>query len=143
MEPRKGFAISWDVFENGSMNQPLALILYERLLPGTQLVNRLQDLQYRVHTINDIDALKPNARSLGPMLVLVDLEWSKGNIRDAISQLHQDPVTSHIPVIAFTREVTNDLEAAALQSGATLVASDNAVLNHLPQLLQQAIQDGP
>ena len=33
--------------------QPLALVLYEKLLPGTQLVNRLQDLNYRVQTVND------------------------------------------------------------------------------------------
>ncbi len=33
------------------MTEPLALVLYERLLPGSQVVNRLQDLRYRVQTV--------------------------------------------------------------------------------------------
>src|SRR2546423_14440364 len=36
-----------------SMTQPLALVFYESLMPGSQVVNRLQDLKYRVQTIND------------------------------------------------------------------------------------------
>ena len=39
------------------MTQPLALVVYEKLLPGTQLVNRLQDLHYRVQAVTDADTL--------------------------------------------------------------------------------------
>ena len=35
------------------MSQPLAVVFYERLMPGSQLVNRLQDLNYRVLAINN------------------------------------------------------------------------------------------
>ena len=35
------------------MTEPLALVVYEKLLPGSQIVNRLQDLNYRVQTISD------------------------------------------------------------------------------------------
>ncbi len=35
------------------MTQPLALVFYEKLMPGSQLVNRLQDLNYRVQAVND------------------------------------------------------------------------------------------
>ena len=35
------------------MKLPLAILLYENLIPGSQLINRLQDLGYRVETIND------------------------------------------------------------------------------------------
>ena len=35
------------------MIQPLALVFYERLLPGSQVVNRLQDMRYRVQVVGD------------------------------------------------------------------------------------------
>ena len=47
------FAICVRLFQADAMTQPLALVLYEKLLPGSQLVNRLQDLNYRVQTIAD------------------------------------------------------------------------------------------
>ena len=56
------------------MTQPLALVFYEKLLPGSQLVNRLQDLNYRVLAVNDLPALLRSAQSEGPMLAVVDLE---------------------------------------------------------------------
>ena len=39
------------------MTQPLALVVYEKLLPGSQLLNRLQDLNYRVQAIANADSL--------------------------------------------------------------------------------------
>ena len=51
------------------MKQPLALVFYERLLPGTQLVNRLQDLHYRVQTIESAEALPEAAREAMPMVL--------------------------------------------------------------------------
>src|SRR3989442_450923 len=52
-----------------AMTQPLALVLYERLLPGTQLVNRLQDLNYRVQTLSDPALLVDCAKQAKPMIV--------------------------------------------------------------------------
>src|SRR5438445_9362650 len=49
----KIFAIYGRLFQAGAMTTPLALVFYENLLPGSQLVNRLQDLGYRVQTIGD------------------------------------------------------------------------------------------
>jgi hypothetical protein len=34
------------------MTQPPALVCCERLMPGSRLVNKLQDLNYRVQTVN-------------------------------------------------------------------------------------------
>jgi len=56
------------------MIQPLALVLYEKLMPGSQLVNRLQDLHYRVQPLADAGQLVACAEAEGPMLVLADLE---------------------------------------------------------------------
>ncbi len=122
------------------MTQPLALVLYEKLLPGTQLVNRLQDLNYWVQTLSDADALVTFARQDKPMLVMVDLVSTRQNVCSAISLLRKDPETHHIPVIAFAPEKAVELEKSARAAGATLVVSETAILTHLPQFLDQALQ---
>jgi CheY-like chemotaxis protein len=122
------------------MIQPLALVLYERLLPGTQLVNRLQDLNYRVQTLGDADTLVASAEQAKPMLVLAELESARKNAVTAIAQLKQNPATQHLPVIAFARENGPELQAAAQAAGVTFLVTEAALLNHLPQFLDQALQ---
>jgi CheY-like chemotaxis protein len=122
------------------MTQPLALVFYERLLPGSQLVNRLQDLNYRVQTVNDLPALLTSAQSDGPMLAVLDLESKRGDVVQAIAALRADPTTEHLPVIAFAGEQAAELQAAAQKAGATLVVGEAAIVNYLPELLNQALQ---
>ena len=122
-----------------SMTQPLALVLYEKLLPGTQLVNRLQDLNYRVQTLTDAQMLTECAEQLKPMLVLADLEASKNNVCEAVKKLRQNPSTQHLPVIGIASEKTGELQTNAITAGVTLVVSDIAILNHLAQFLDQAL----
>ena len=74
------------------------------------------------------------------MLVLADLVSTRNNVCAAIGNLRQNPDTQHIPVIAFAPDNAEDLQAAARTAGAALVASETAVLNHLPQLLEQALR---
>jgi len=114
--------------------------LYEKLLPGSQLVNRLQDLNYRVQTIAEAATLVECAEQARPMLVLADLESTRQDVCPAIARLKKSPGTQHLPVIAFSSESSVDLQAAARAAGATLVVSDAAILNHLPQFLEQALQ---
>ena len=122
------------------MTQPLALVLYERLLPGSQLVNRLQDLNYRVQTLGDVNLLVASAEQTKPMLVLAELESARNNACAAIAQLKQNPATQHLPVIAFARETPRELQAAAQAAGVTFLVTETALLNHLPQFLDQALQ---
>jgi CheY-like chemotaxis protein len=122
------------------MTQPLALVLYEKLLPGTQLVNRLQDLKYRVRAVTDPQTLEVCARQEKPMLILADLVSTRVTISNVIGQLRQNPETQHIPVIAFAPEDQVELQESARKTGATLVVSETAILNHLPQFLDQALQ---
>jgi len=122
------------------MTQPLALVVYENLLPGSQLVIRLQDLNYRVQILSDAATLVECAEQAKPMLVLADLESLRNNVCPALARLKQNAATKHLPVIAFSGENTADLQAAARAAGVTLVVSDTAVLNHLPQFLEQALQ---
>jgi len=122
------------------MTQPLALVVYEKLLPGSQLVNRLQDMNYRVQAIADAGKLVECAEQAKPMLVLADLESTRNDVAAAIARLKQNPATQHLPVIAFSGETAVELQAAAKAAGATLVLSDAAILNHLAQFLDQALQ---
>jgi CheY-like chemotaxis protein len=122
------------------MTQPLALVFYEKLLPGSQLVNRLQDLNYRVQTANDLPALLRDAQTGGPMLVVVDLESKRGDVCRAIAALKADAATQHVRIIAFAGEQATELQAAAQKAGATLVVGEATIASYLPQLLNQALQ---
>jgi CheY-like chemotaxis protein len=120
--------------------QPLALVFYEKLLPGSQLVNRLQDLNYRVQTITDPALLVSCAEAAKPMLVLADVGSSKSNVCSVLAQLKANPSTQHLPVIAFGADDAPEAQAAAKAAGVALLVSDAAILNHLPQVLQQSLQ---
>ncbi len=122
------------------MTQPLALVLYEKLLPGSQLVNKLQDPKYRVQTLSDPGMLVECAEQAKPMVVFSDLEFSRNNACPAIARLKQTPSTAHLPVICFGPENSPELKEAALAAGVNLVVSETAILSHLPQFLEQALQ---
>ena len=122
------------------MMQPLALVVYEKLLPGSQLVNRLQDLNYRVQAISDASKVVECAEQSTPMLVLADLESTRNNVCTALARLRQNAATQHLPVIAFGGEAEATLREAAQKAGATLVVTETAILSHLPQLLEQALR---
>jgi CheY-like chemotaxis protein len=122
------------------VTQPLALLFYERLLPGTQLVNRLQDLGYRVQTVATADDL-PALTSAGlPLLVLADLQAGRGDLWRAFRAIRADPATAHVPILAFYGSEGAALAASAQEAGATLVVQDTALLNHLPQILNRALE---
>jgi CheY-like chemotaxis protein len=118
----------------------MALVLYDKLLPGSQLVNRLQDLNYRVHSISDPSQLVAAAISSRPMVVFADLQPDSEKTCAAIADLKKNPETNHLPVVAFCAETSAHLYPAAQAAGVTLISSDAAVVHHLPQLLEQALQ---
>ena len=122
------------------MTQPLALVFYERLLPGSQLVNRLQDLGYRVQHISDPKILAECAKREKPLLLFVDLDSSSENVCEIIAELKRNQATKHLPIISFAADDKNGLQAAALQAGATLAVGETVVTGHLTQLLDQALQ---
>lgn len=121
------------------MNEPLAILLYEKLMPGSQLVNRLQDLGYRVETLNDADRLPALAEQAKPLVIVADLFGARNKVCDAIARLRQAPATAHVPVIAFAANLDPALQTVAREAGASLVSSEAAITQHLPQLLDQAL----
>jgi len=120
------------------MSQPLAVVFYERLMPGSQLVNRLQDLNYRVLAVNNAALLAATAKREMPLLLLADLK-TKADVRTAIEKIKADPGTTHIPVIAFAPDEDEELLAAAKLAGANFAIGESGLGGHLPQLLERAL----
>src|SRR6185503_10092777 len=105
-----------------------------------QLVNRLQDLGYRVQSLSDPTNLVEHAEREKPLLVIADLEPRQEQVCEAIAKLKGHGSTGHIPVIAFSSAHQTAIQTAARSAGATLVVNDSAILAHLDQFLEQALQ---
>ena len=120
--------------------EPLALLMYQKLLPGSQLVNRLQDLKYRVQTIGTPSDLAKSALAFKPMVVLVDLGTFNPELLREVHRLRELEETRHLPVIGFGTASGAEAETAALAAGVTLVVSEPAILNHLSQCLTKALE---
>ena len=122
------------------MAEPLALLLYEKLLPVGQLVNQLQDRGYRVQTLSDPAALLETAEAHKPMLALIDVAQNPEQVCSAIARLKSNGSTAHIPVIAVAPGADEKTQERARAAGAKLVVLDNAIIAHLDQFLEQALQ---
>jgi CheY-like chemotaxis protein len=122
------------------MKQPLILVFYEKLLPGSQLLNRLQDIGYEAQSLSLRDDLVRKAEQEKPLLLIADLEPKSAEVCEAITRLRAHPATCHIPVIAVESGRDTALPETARKAGATIVVNDRAILVHLKQLLDQALQ---
>ena len=117
------------------MTSPCAVLCYEKILPGSQLAVRLEDLGYQVAVLNDLGQLAITARRAKPMVVLVDME--AGKAASAIETLRKTEETAHIPVLAFADK---ENEESARRAGADLVTGKEALLAQLPSLLSRVLE---
>jgi len=124
----------------GLMTKPLALLFYERLMPGSQLANRLQDLGYRVQTVAEPSLLAATAAREKPMVMLLDLVTNRANLCAIIKEMREGQETGHIPAVVFAGLKEQRLRDDAAKSGAALVALDDALLPQLPQLLEHVLR---
>jgi CheY-like chemotaxis protein len=122
------------------MTSPLAVLCYEKLLPGSQMVTRLEDMAYRVKVLNDSSQLAEVAQRSKPMVVLVDMVSRDHDVATAITSLRAGAETSHIPVLAFAALDNESGQEAARSAGANMVASEEAILNQLPSLLNHVLE---
>jgi CheY-like chemotaxis protein len=122
------------------MTKPLALFFHQNLLLGSQLVNRLQDLGYRVQVVTDMNRLIPEARQEKPLIVVADLAGRQPGLFKIVRELRDNPETSHIPVLAIAVDGDSAAVESARAAGATLVAAEKALLVQLPQLLDQVLE---
>ena len=121
------------------MSKPLALICYSNLHPGSRLAARLQDLGYRVQTLGALAGLAEVCRSEKPFVVLAEISPQQDG-RAEFAALKQNPDTAHIPVLAFAAAPDKAFAAAAREAGIALLADSGAVLEQLPQLLDQVLR---
>jgi len=116
------------------------MLLCERGVIASQVAERLEGIRYRLAVISKAAELVASAEAQHAMVVLVDVEGLAAPAVPAIEQLRAHPATAHIPVIAFAKETDDTLQAALVAKGATLVANEAAVLSHLAQLLDRALE---
>ena len=122
------------------MSTPLVLLFYEKLIPGSQIVNRLQDLGYRVSSVTQSDKLIDEVRKHHPMVLIMDLHSKTGDIPLSIQTLKEDLETQHIPVLAFAEVNNEDLHEKARLAGAKLIAGEEAVLDQLHHLMEHLLE---
>ena len=121
------------------MSKPLALVYYSNLLPGSQLSNRLQDLGYRVQSLDTVALLPPACEREKPLVVIAEL-LPAPEACAAIAQLKNNPATRHVPVLAFSPVHDAATQALAIEAGVALLAGNAAIAEQLPQLLDQVLQ---
>ncbi len=122
------------------MTKPLAVLCYEKLLPGSQLVNGLEKLAYRVEVLNDAERLPETVRRLRPMLALVDMASSRTDVAAQIKALRDAEETSHLPILAFAGQNDETARNSAREAGADLAANEALLLEQLPSLLNQILE---
>jgi CheY-like chemotaxis protein len=120
------------------MSKPLALVYYSNLLPGSQLTNRLQDVGYRVQSLNSVAALAPACERDKPLVLIAELS-PPDEVCAAVLQLKSNPATQHISVLAFSLSPDDTTLAKARQAGVNLMVGTAAITEHLPQLLDQIL----
>jgi CheY-like chemotaxis protein len=119
--------------------KPLTLLLYEKLLPGGQLLGRLEDMGYRVQSLTEPAELVAVAEREKPMLIIADFEPQLDAVAKAVAALKRGAATAHIPVIGLVSARNAAAQSAARQAAANLVVQDTVILQHLPQFIDQAL----
>lgn len=119
------------------MTMPLALICFENLVRANQLLNKLRDQGYRTREVG-VQDLGIVAETDKPFLILLEIVNGSDRSVTALRQIRETPATSHIPVLVVTAK--QNLSDKLLEAGATLVASDTALLDQLPHLLNHILE---
>jgi len=121
------------------MSEPLAVVYYSNLIPGSQVVSRLQDLGYRVQTLSTVKGLAEVCEREKPLIVLIEA-LPQADTLPEIRALRSNPATQHIPALGFSGAHDRAFQESAREAGVSLLAASAAVLEQLPQLLDQVLQ---
>lgn len=121
------------------MTKPLALLLHEKMVPGSKLVSRFEALDYRVVTLPDPADLVPTVAREMPMLLVADLTNRRGDVLAAVGQMLGNPETAHVPVIAYTPREDEKVREAASKVGVRLLATEAIIVPHLEQFVEAAL----
>lgn len=118
--------------------QPLAILYYAALIPGSQLANQLQDFGYRVNAAVDAATLYETCQQLKPLVVVAEIAPGSPAL-ESVAKLRKDPATQHIPVLGYSASQDPAHLNNARVSGVTLMAGTAAISEHLARLLEQVL----
>ena len=121
------------------VTKPLAIVFYEKLLPGSRVGHKLADLGWRVSEVKLATDLVRQVREEKPVLLVVELGLRSGDLCPVIAELSRSPETSHVPVLGFGDPKNQKLVDAAVKAGARLVAAEAGILDQLPHLLEHVL----
>lgn len=121
------------------MTKPLALLLHEKMIPGSKLVSKFEALDYRVVTLADPEELAPTASKHMPMLVVADLTNRRGDVLEAVGKMLAQDATAHVPVIAYAPREDEKVREAASKAGIRLLATEAVIVPHLDQFVEAAL----
>lgn len=122
-----------------AVTRPLAIVFYEKLLPGSRVGHRLADMGWRVHEVKLAADLALQVRAQRPVLVVAELGLRTGDLCPVLAELKADPDTSHVPVLGYGDPKNTKLTDAALSAGVRLVAAEAGLLDQLPQLVDHVL----
>lgn len=121
------------------MTEPLALVSYQNLIPGSQLPTRLRDSGYRVEIVSDRALLGLRIREQRPLVLLLEITSAEDPGLETLRHLKQDPTCSHLPVLAFCGNEA-ELGQRVMEAGADLCARSGLLIAQLPALLQRVLE---
>jgi PleD family two-component response regulator len=117
----------------------LAIVFYEKLLPGSRIGHQLADLGWRVLEVKLASDLLPQVRSQRPVLIVAEVALRTGDLLPVIAELKRLPETSHVPILGYGDPKNQKLVDAALLAGVRLMAAEAGLFDQLPQLLEHVL----
>jgi len=121
------------------VTKPLAIVFYEKLLPGSRIGHQLADLGWRVLEVKLASDLLPQVRSQRPVLIVAEVALRTGDLLPVIAELKRLPETSHVPILGYGDPKNQKLVDAALLAGVRLMAAEAGLFDQLPQLLEHVL----
>jgi len=138
------FANPTDLFQRPAVTKPLALLYYESLVIGNQVLNRLQALGYRVVLAPDLGKLEELVLREKPLVFVAEKDAAVSRVSSAVRLLRSNPATAHVPVLAFAdfkdARAQAKLADEARACGANLLADQTGLLTQLPELLDEVLR---
>ncbi len=121
------------------MTKPLAIVFYEKLLPGSRIGHQLADLGWRVIEVKLASELVAQVRTQRPLMVVAELALRTGDLLPVIAELKRTPETSHVPILGYGDPKNQKLVDAALLAGVRLVAAEAGLFDQLPHLVEHVL----
>ncbi len=119
--------------------EPIVILVSENVLLLSRMTNALCQSKYRVMNLRDPIELLAAVREQHPMFVVLDLDLQNQDAVPALTRLKSDAELKHTLVLAFGDGANEPLLEEARAASADMVATRDAVANHLPPLVEQLL----